>query len=172
MDRAAFWRLIEESKKAGGGDLETQLDVLVNRLSEYPPEEIVSFQSVLGQVMDDSYTRELWAAAYILNGGCSDDCFDYFRGWLIAQGERVYNEALRDPETLAPLAAITDLDDYGFEDILYAAWTAYEDKTGLEIPHSRGKRRELTGEEWDEDSVNEKYPELAAAVGYRDEDEE
>ena len=168
MDRAEFWKLIDEAKEVSGGDLETQLDALVNRLTEYPPEEIVSFQSILHQVMDESYTRDLWAAAYILNGGCSDDCFDYFRGWLIAHGEQVYNEALRDPETLAPLAAITDLDDYAFESILYAAWTAYEDKTGQEIPHTRRKSRELTGEEWDEDTLDQKYPKLAAVVGYSD----
>jgi hypothetical protein len=172
MERAEFWKLIAEAKEASRGDLETQLDIIETRLGEYSPEEIVSFQSVLHQLMDESYTRDLWAAAYILNGGCSDDCFDYFRGWLIAQGEHVYNEALRDPETLAPLAAITDLDDYAFESILYAAWTAYEEKTGQEIPLTRRKGRQLTGEEWDEDNVEDKYPKLAAAVGYRGEDED
>ena len=39
--------------------------------------------------MDDSYRWDLWGAAYLANGGCSDDGFDYFRGWLIGQGRKV-----------------------------------------------------------------------------------
>lgn len=169
MDRAQFWRLIDEAKEASGGDLDAQLDIVETRLAEYPPEEIISFDGILHQLMNESYTRDLWAAAYILNGGCSDDCFDYFRGWLIAQGEQVYNEALRDPETLASVA---NLEEPEFESILYAAWTAYENKTGQEFPHTMRDSPELKGEDWDEDSVEQKYPKLAAAVGYTDEDED
>lgn len=32
------------------------------------------------------YRRDLWAAAYIIGGGCSDDSFIDFRAGLIAQG--------------------------------------------------------------------------------------
>jgi hypothetical protein len=170
MDRAEFWRLIGEAKEASKGDLDAQLDILVGRLSEYPPEEIVSFDAVLHQLMNESYTWDLWAAAYILNGGCSDDCFDYFRGWLITQGEMVYGKTLRDPETLVSLLWVADPGDFEFESILYAAWTAYENKTGQEFPMNMRENQvpEPTGEKWDEDSVDEKYPKLAAAVGYSD----
>lgn len=30
--------------------------------------------------------------------GCSDDSFDYFRGWFIAQGKDVYMDALAEPD--------------------------------------------------------------------------
>ncbi|MFE5591185.1 DUF4240 domain-containing protein [Streptomyces sp. NPDC056549] len=33
-------------------------------------------------------------AAYMVNGGCCDDGFDYFRGWLIAQGRNVFERAV------------------------------------------------------------------------------
>lgn len=34
-------------------------------------------------------------------GGCSDDGFDYFLGWLVAQGKEVYHSTLENPEFLA-----------------------------------------------------------------------
>jgi hypothetical protein len=45
--------------------------------------------------------RDQWGAAYLANGGCSDDGFDYFRGWLIGQGRKVYETVLADPDSLA-----------------------------------------------------------------------
>jgi hypothetical protein len=38
--------------------------------------------------------------AYQLNGGCSDDCFVYFRCWLLAQGRASWEAALGDPDSL------------------------------------------------------------------------
>lgn len=59
-------------------------------LSARPRDEIVASHQVLLGLMADSYRNPLWAAAYVINGGCSDDGFDYFRGWLIVQGHEVY----------------------------------------------------------------------------------
>ena len=38
--------------------------------------------------------------------GCSDDGFDYFRGWLIARGRQAFDQAVADPDALANLAVI------------------------------------------------------------------
>ena len=62
--------------------------------------------AVLSGLMADSYRTPLWAAAYVINGGCSDDGFDYFRGWLIVQGRQVFERAVADPDALADLAVI------------------------------------------------------------------
>ena len=45
---------------------------------ERSPEEIVAFQRVLDELMDESYRADLWGAAYVINGGCSDDGFEDF----------------------------------------------------------------------------------------------
>ena len=50
--------------------------------------------------MAGSYWTPLWAAAYVINGGCSDDGFDYCRGWLILQGREVFEHVVADPRTL------------------------------------------------------------------------
>lgn len=88
MDTHRFWRWIDEARLAADGDCD--------RLTDVPPAEIVAFQRALDDRLAESYTWDLWAAAYIINGGCSDDGFDYFRGWLIALGRaRVSERAAR-----------------------------------------------------------------------------
>jgi len=51
--------------------------------------------------MADSYRVDLWGAAYLINGGCSDDAFEYFRGWLIVQGRGTYERIVADPPILS-----------------------------------------------------------------------
>lgn len=86
MDRQQFWRLIEAARHQASDpdDGEDVARRATSRLATHPAEEIVAAQQVLWDLLADSYTAPLWAAAYVLNGGCSDDGFDYFRGWLIA----------------------------------------------------------------------------------------
>ena len=59
--------------------------------------------------MDRAYRQELWGAAYLINGGCSDDGFVYFLGWLIAQGRDVYQAALPDPDSLVSHPSVASL---------------------------------------------------------------
>ena len=40
--------------------------------------------------------QPLWDAAYLINGGCSDDGFDYFRGWLVDQGRETFERCLAE----------------------------------------------------------------------------
>jgi Protein of unknown function (DUF4240) len=55
------------------------------RLAELGREAAVAFDlaAALGA---ESYDWNLWGAVYLMQGGCSDDAFDYFRGWLVMQG--------------------------------------------------------------------------------------
>ena len=59
---------------------------------------------MLQTFMQKSYLSSLWAAAYILMDGCSDDTFDYFRGWLIAQGKETFEKVLDDIYVNASIA--------------------------------------------------------------------
>jgi len=126
LDREQFWRLIEDSKENSEGDLETQLEWLRNRLSRLTVSEIISFEEHLVELLYESYRTDLWGAAFIINGGCSDDAFDYFRGWLIAQGREVYQKALENPDNLVDFAQ----PDIECEEIRYLATEVYEERTG------------------------------------------
>lgn len=131
MDREGFWKLIEEAKGASKGDVDQQLAALERALSHYAPDEILTFDRILHEFMSISYTNDLWAAAYIINGGCSDDGFDYFRGWLIAQGQDTFFRALGDPETLVDVVGTGEVE---LEELLSVAWTAYENRTATPFP--------------------------------------
>src|SRR6266496_618703 len=155
MNEDIFWQLIADSKQPSAGDSDAQVAALQERLQSLPESEIVEFDSLLHVQLDRSYHRDLWAAAYSINGGCSDDGFDYFRAWLIAQGERVYREALADPETLVGRAAPDATDA---ESMLYAAGDAYKVETGRDLPARAVGPSEPAGERWDEGDLEHLYP--------------
>ena len=169
MDKSAFWKMIETAKTRSKGDPFKQVELLRAALQKLAPEEIVDFDKVFSRLKAESYRNDLWAAAYIIQGGCSDDGFEYFRCWLIAQGQKVYEAALRDPETLADAIDYEEdereevLDVVG-NDMVGIAWQAYQAKTGKDMPAHR-VRLVLKGPKWDEDEVGSLYPKLHARFG-------
>lgn len=97
--------------------------------------------------------------AYILNGGCSDDGFDYFRAGLISGGRKKFEEALSNPETIADWLP----SDFEGEDFMYLANDACTSLTGNEFPYDQlvvGEASEPEGEEWNEDDLPKLYPDL------------
>ena len=168
MDEPTFWRLIEEAKDESGGDGDEQAARLQAKLEALPADEIIAFKHIQDELMDRSYRNELWATAYIINGGCSDDGFDYFRGWLIGQGERVFHDTLRDPEGTLLTAAGEGEGETENESILSAAHEAYGARTGQEMPFWMRRQQELAGEPWDEETVDQLFPRLAAKFWRRE----
>ena len=160
MDAATFWQLIEDSRENAGGDPEAQAEELTDLLSDLPADEIVAFDRLLHELLAAAYRWDLWGAAYIINGGCSDDGFEYFRAWLVAQGERTYREALADPETLVDRA---EPDATNAESLLYAAGDAYRVETGRDLPASPSHLGEPTGDRWHEDDLTRLFPKLRTA---------
>jgi hypothetical protein len=166
MDKPTFWSLVEAAKAEATPALSNQPEILQKKLEALPPDEILEFDRIFARLHDDAYRWDLWAAAFIIEGGCSDDGFDYFRAGLIGLGREVYYAALTDPGSLVRLP--TQGVDFSNEDMLYAAQQAYEAVTGEEMPDLELVRRdEPLGQPWDEETVGEKYPELAAKFGFR-----
>jgi hypothetical protein len=112
------------------------------------------------EVMADSYRVDLWGAAYLINGGCSDDGYEYFRGWLIAQGRATFERIVADPDALADLpdirvAAAFGRDDVECESALGIADDAHLVATGHHLPPgSFTIRHPVLAFDWDfEDNV-------------------
>ncbi|WP_328673651.1 DUF4240 domain-containing protein [Streptomyces sp. NBC_00328] len=151
MNREQFWQLIEAARNQASNpnDGEDVARRATSQLATYPAEEIVAAQQVLWGLMADSYTNPLWAAAYVINGGCSDDGFDYFRGWLIAQGRDAFERVVADPDALAELAVVRasagDGHDLECEEALSIVWNAHISATGKHLP---------------DDAFTIRYPEL------------
>lgn len=159
MDNATFWEIIERSRMASPSKGERP-DALRAVLEQLSPDEIQSFQeSYIAQIYE-AYTWPLWGAAYVINGGCSDDCFDYFRDWLISEGQTVYEAALKDPETLADLPRIDEIE---LEEFRYVADEVYEAKAGRAMePTYPPFPGDPAGDPWDEDTVDKLFPKLAS----------
>ncbi|MCW1885117.1 DUF4240 domain-containing protein [Luteolibacter flavescens] len=161
MDKNAFWKLLD------GLDAEDAAAELAARLEDLEPAEIAEFQRHFDEAHEAAYIWSLWGAAYLMEGGCSDDGFMDFRYGLISRGQKVYEAALADPDTLADL--VGDDDFISNEEFGYVAGQVYQSITDEEIPRSDNPPAlEPTGEEWDFEDMDlnaEKLPKLTAKFG-------
>ena len=78
-------------------------------------------EAVGRHLVAQAHRWDLGAAAYLMRGGYSDDGFDYFRGWLIAQGRSRRERALADPDSLADAGVDPDDDMVDCEYVVVAA---------------------------------------------------
>ncbi len=99
MNEERFWQLINEVRAAAPSE-RNQVRELERRLTELPLPEVVAFDATFSAVQRRLNTWDLWGAAYVINGGCSDDGFIDFRSWVISQGSGTYQRALTDPDSL------------------------------------------------------------------------
>jgi len=164
MDKAGFWEIIDESRKAADGDPEEQLVTLGEILQALPPDEIVSFDRHLSEYHSRADHWDLWGAAYIIGGGCSDDGFMDFRGWLISRGEKAYEAALADPESLVNVVKDHD-GECQVEGYQYIASQVWEEKTGKsynDFPtHDLPRGQDTAGTPWEEEDLEERFPQLS-----------
>jgi hypothetical protein len=79
MDADQFWKVIanRHSQVPDPTDGEVVAAQAADLLSAYPREQIVAAQQASSDLMADSYRNLLWAVAYLINGGCSDDGLEY-----------------------------------------------------------------------------------------------
>jgi Protein of unknown function (DUF4240) len=181
MDREQFWALIEAAKTSSGGDCQAQTAQLVAALRQGPVDEILDWDRIHAELRVESYRWDLWGAASLINGGCSDDGFDYFRGWLLGQGRAIWEAALADPDSLADHPQVRVhrpyQDFYVYlecEHILGVAYEAYEALTGQEFtPEVPGRHPwpgfPDLGERWNFEDTAEmraRYPRLWAICGW------
>lgn len=174
MDTQQFWTLIEQARRQAPhpADADAIAQEATAVLATRPLQEIIGTCQAVYQLLADSYRAPLWAAAYMINGGCSDDGFDYFRGWLIMQGREVFEQVLADPEVLAdnPTVRLAAPEGYELEceDALSIAWHAHLSVTGQQIPATvPTERYPDLDPEWefdfdDSDELVRRLPRLAA----------
>jgi hypothetical protein len=182
MDHNRFWRIIDEAREKAGS-WEKMRDPLVQRLAGLDLADILLWHGIFLEYQSLSYKQKLWAAAYVIGGGCSDDGFDYFCGWLTAQGREVFLGALSDPDSLADVEACDG--DVEFEYMLSVAKDAYCRKfperdadrfyTETNIPIPDSVRQAMAAEiryaddidtDWDEDALPDLFPKLCKAFDW------
>jgi Protein of unknown function (DUF4240) len=158
LAEADFWRLIEASRHRGLASYDGQLNTLGDELAVFDTVNLRRFDRTLAHLMRESYDARLWEAASAINGGCSDDCYEYFRGWLIAQGRDKFYWTLRHPRLLL----LTGRSELGqnYEGLAYVAAGQYWRKAGRQMPDAGGPAYVLKGSLAADASPMLKYPEL------------
>ena len=156
-----FWTTLS------GLDPENSVDELSTRLEKLAASEIAEFGAHFASVHRQAYDWLLWGAAYLIEGGCSDDSFMDFRYGLISRGRDFFETSLKDPDSLAD--RLSEDDFIPNEEFGYVASQAYEKKTGQEIPYpDLPPHGEPMGEEWDFDDPKlcaQKLPKLWKRYG-------
>ena len=161
MNKEIFWEIIQRSLKAE--DVESQMEFLSNELGKLSKEEILEFDYIFRQFHEDAYTWDIWAAAYTIQGGCSDDGFVDFRAWLIFRGKEVFEKALQNSDSLAELGREVLEESEEADDFYYLTADAYEEITGIEgldveeDPQFKAVefKDEPSGKDWDEENLDE-----------------
>ncbi len=187
MDRETFWGIIETARERAGAGADDRgaeddplpgvlTDLLVERLS---PDEILAFADVAGAVARDAYAWPVWGAAYLVEGGCSDDGFMDFRDGLVLAGRATFERAVADPDSLADHPVVAAMADggspwFGYESLEWLVGGAWSRATGedddayhaaRERTSSGHSHREPAGEQWDFDDDEEnarRLPRLTA----------
>jgi hypothetical protein len=170
MNIEQFWNIIDASRRGFDperldGNMQQQLEELRRLLSKLPPEEIIAFRDHFLSRMDAAFHWDLWGAAYLIAGGCSDDGFADFRSWLISMGHRVFEDAGAHADSLLDVVDAPGIEDVFFEEFQYVPAQAYEELTGQEIPTAPGQPPvEPAGEKWSEDEkkLARRFPRLWA----------
>ena len=178
MDEAQFWSIIADSREAalkrrlrpGQDFIELHEQTLAEELRQLQPDQIVAFDDCFWRLHWQAYHWDLWAVAYWLGGGCSDDGFIDFRATLISLGRQNYEAALDDADSLADLVGRPDVPYMQSEGFQYVASKAYQEKTGAtEWPRTVHAPRPLAepgGERFDFDDDEEmerRFPRVVAA---------
>jgi hypothetical protein len=156
MDLNGFWEIIRRSK-----DPEPGVRYILGQLT---PSELIEFEHHFLKMLDDAYHWDLWGAAYVGCGGCSDDGFADFCAGLIFQGKDVYESALKNPDSLADLNQ--SLEELCMEELLYVATKVYRAKTKGEMPeHNIKFRKTPYGVKRDRQDLERLYPRLWQKYG-------
>lgn len=173
MDDNRFWEVIAASRRGlnperAVGNQSRQARGLEELLRALPPEDVLAFLQCFEGRLVESYRWDLWAAAYLIHGGCSDDAFDDFRSWLISMGREAYQAALADAESVGTLAALPGIEKASFERFQYVARRVYRDKTGLAPEVEVAYPQSPAGDEWREEAgeLRRRFPRLWAMYGW------
>jgi hypothetical protein len=169
MTDAKFWSLIDTSRARARGKSRRQEHILRRLLGDLSADDMAEFKIRYDNLIRKAYRSDLWAAAFLIGEGCSCDGFWDFRSWLVSQGKKVYQAALKDPESLLEVVRRKDRRrDRRFLDYAPFIW---EEKTGRPMSEcpclGSNLGEDPEGEEWDEEDLPQKFPRLWKEFGWK-----
>jgi len=159
VDEVKFWEIIQITHDKSGGDMDCKCEAIKSAIEILPKNEAIIFSRIFDEMQDKAYTWPLWGAAYIINGGCGDDTFSDFRASLISRGKQAFEKSISNPDSLADDEF--DEDKWFYEGYQYAVTDGIEAASGSVQPRSKPHPEEPSGEEWEEEQLDELFPKLS-----------
>jgi hypothetical protein len=112
---------------------------LISVLKDLDLDELVRFDRWFNERTDEAYRRDLWSVAELVNGGASDDGFEYFCCWLVGMGKQVFEAVLANPDNLADVVEPDFMDAEA--EIYSSGWVAWRERGGDEEEFDRADDR-------------------------------
>ena len=103
MTEAIFWKLIDTAIAESKGSLKNALNILEEDVAKLPGDQILRFDLILHETARVGYRSNMLAAAYIINAGSDLDDLNDFLGFVIMQGQAIWQNALKNPDSLADI---------------------------------------------------------------------
>lgn len=153
-----FWALIERVKRKGRGELGASITAFTAELRALDNPSLFKAAELFAKAMRGAYRWDIWGAAYVIHGGCSDDAFWDFRAGLVALGRKAYERALEDPESLA---SIKDIEERTlFEGFQYCPGKVIDERE-LARKEAKHQTAKPAGRAWEEDDLPKLFPRLS-----------
>jgi len=127
LDEETFWEIIRKSLQSTKSQ-RAQTEYLISEIGKLTPKEMIGFRLRTDYLLYQTYNSGMWCAGSIMNGGCSDDGFEYFRCWVISRGKDTYYNAKANPDYLIS-EVVEGVEFYEFESFWYVALKAFDYKT-------------------------------------------
>lgn len=157
MSEDLFWETIAHAQS--DTEIETSLK-LSEQLVSYSGKAIRDASKLMHSYLVSAYREDVWALAYLLEDGCSDDAFQDFLGWMILRGRSTYQTILDAPDMFDPRHA--DGAQFAAGGGLQAAFeNAYLSRTGKPLILPRAKIPKI---EFEEERAAELLPNISARL--------
>jgi hypothetical protein len=164
INEVVFWELIDICRKKTENTDEF-IEILREKLLAFKITEIKAFQKLLLTYHNQLNHWNIWALAYVNRRGCGDDCFEYFRFWIISKGKEAF-EIIKDFD-INNFNKVFNDEDPQFEEFEYLAEEVYSEKTGKVMKQPSVKVSKIQGREWDEDKICLEFPKLCKIFNFK-----
>lgn len=180
VDDSQFWEIIDDAGKdvcssAGLPDSEPRMPnakfemqfiaSLRQILENLTLDEIIQFRDEFERKTLDLYCWDLWAVAFVIHHGCSDDYFDSCIAWIVCQGRDFYLKVLNDPCYIADTSEPGN--DLVFESVGYLPYEIYEEKAQEELAGSGMYcNKEPSGKAWNYSELPRLLPKVCEKFGF------
>jgi len=128
MNEQIFWQLIDKARAARNSNFETQCVTLTELLIPYSAEDIIAFEHILREKIEEASTWPIMAATFVVCSFISDDTYEDFRAWIVGQGKEHFYKILADPNVICDILLPKEARDLGGEYMLFVAANAWLEK--------------------------------------------